>query len=66
MMRPAIKRSLTSWFVPARRFWLASASCDAESLIASAFLNVVSAPPRTTSTTAVATIISVMREAVFS
>ena len=45
MMRPAIIRSRISWFVPARRFWLASASCDAESLIISAFWNVVSAPP---------------------
>ena len=37
MMRPAISRSRISWFVPARRFWFASASCAAESLILSAF-----------------------------
>ena len=51
MIRPAVIRSLINWFVPARRFWFASASCAAESLTVSAFLNVVSAAPTTSSMT---------------
>jgi len=42
MMRPAIIRSRTSWLVPARRFWFASASWPAVSLMSIAFLKVVS------------------------
>ena len=59
-MRPAIIRSRISRFVPARRFCVESPSCDAASLICTAFLKVVSAPPTTSSMTVVDTSISVI------
>jgi hypothetical protein len=54
-MRPAIIRSRMRVLVPARRFCEESPSCDAASLICTAFLNVVSAPLMTSSITVVDT-----------